>query len=251
LAREPRAFLKGLLWLPGAAIALAGCRLWETERYTRLTFPPGMRQTRVLMIGDSLTYYNDLPGLLQQMSALEQAPIYIEKITAPYRSLEAHWAAGAAAERVRQGHWDYVILQEFSRKPVTDPIGSRASIRKFAEAAARAGAKTILFENWTRAGHDDDYEAMQRTYRTAAEENGATLAPIGPAWNAARAQRPDIQLLLDDRHPTDAGTYLAAAVLYDTIYHKKSSALPASLLGPKLSADETKALRAFADQVAP
>ena len=86
--------------LSGAAFSLAGCRLYEPPRYARLTFAPGAAQTRVLMIGDSLTYYNDLPCLLQQFSAGEKAPIYIEQITTPLASLKFHWDMGKASERI-------------------------------------------------------------------------------------------------------------------------------------------------------
>src|SRR3954469_22327978 len=79
----------------------AGCRLYEPPRYNRLTFQPNQPQTRVLMIGDSLTYYNDLPGLLQQFSAGESAPVYIEQITFPLASLTFHWDGGKAVDRIR------------------------------------------------------------------------------------------------------------------------------------------------------
>src|SRR3954447_21332847 len=106
-------------------LLVLGCRLYEPPRYARLDLPAGKPTLRVLMIGDSLTYYNDLPGLLQQLSARESTPIYIEKITTPLASLKYHWDLDDSRKRIEQGggggHWDYVVLQEFSRMPVTDP----------------------------------------------------------------------------------------------------------------------------------
>ena len=94
--------------------------------------------TRVLMIGDSLTYYNDLPGLLGQFSSREAAPIYIEQVTGPLQSLQFHWDMGAA-KRVDDGHWDFVILQDYSRNPVTDPEGSLKSFQLFNDEISAGG----------------------------------------------------------------------------------------------------------------
>ncbi|HVT79463.1 MAG TPA: hypothetical protein VHM90_02305, partial [Phycisphaerae bacterium] len=63
-----------------------------------------------------------------------------------------------------------------------------------------------------------------------------------------RSQHPNIPLLLDDRHPTDAASYLAACVLYDVIYKKKSSDLPLTLPAPQLPQETRQLLRAIADQ---
>ena len=68
------------------------------------------------------------------------------------------------------------------------------------------------------------------------------IAPIGTAWRNCKTSKPEVSLLLDDRHPTDEGTYLAACVLYDVIYQKRSAALRLDLDGPDL-ARETKNAR--------
>jgi len=229
-------------------VILGGCRLYEPPRYERLHLPAGSHTIRVLMIGDSLTYYNDLPGLLQQLSAREVKPIYVEQITTPAASLAFHWRVNAAEGRIAKGHWDCVVLQEYSRKPVTEPDDSMEDIRRFNEAIAEAGAKTILFENWTLRGKDDDYISLRAFYQQAMDETGAVIAPIGSAWRKCRANHSNIPLFLDDRHPTDAGTYLAACVLYDVIYHKPSSALRMDLKGPDLTYETKKLLRRIADE---
>jgi hypothetical protein len=238
----PLRLLLCVLFLP-----FAGCQLWPVSVYPRLQFPPGSPQTRVLMIGDSLTYYHDLPGLLQQLSVAENAPINIQQITTAYTSLAYHWSHGAA-DTIRNGHFDFVVLQEFSRKPVTDPEDSINDFAKFDGEIKKAGGRTIIFQNWTRAGHEKDDPDLLQTYSAVISQTGAALAPIGAAWKLCAAERPDIPLLADDRHPTQAGTYLAACVLYDAIYHKKSGNLPTSLQAPVLPLETLATLRSFADR---
>src|SRR4051794_3475844 len=128
-------------------LLVLGCRLYEPPRYARLDLPAGKPTLRVLMIGDSLTYYNHLPGLLQQLSAREKNPIYIEQITTPYTSLRFHWNLGQPQQRIDEGHWDHVILQEFSRRPVTDPDESMQYFRLFSHEIARSGGRPVIFEN--------------------------------------------------------------------------------------------------------
>jgi hypothetical protein len=231
--------------LPLLLLTLASCRLSEPERYARLT--PNPNSIRVLMVGDSLTYYNDMPGLLQQFTVHESSPIDVERRTFPLRSLATHLDHGAA-ERIKEGHFDYIVLQDFSRLPVTDPQTCIRSYQRYSDIARGSGAKIIVFENWTRAGMDDDYPKLQETYRIIEQQTGGIRAPIGAAFRNIKTTRPDIKLLLDDRHPTEAASYLAACVIYDVLYHKKSSDLPWDLQGPKLPSDVMTALRGAADK---
>ena len=234
--------------LLGFAWALAACRLYEPPRYARLTFAPGAPQTRVLMIGDSLTYYNDLPGLLQQLSAREKSPIYIEQSTFPLVSLSFHWRMTGAVRRIGAGHFDYVVLQDFSRRPATSPEDSLQDFVRFNDEVARAGGRSIVFQNWTRAGLAEDYAALVATYARVVERTGARLAPIGAAWKICAIEHAEIPLLIDDRHPTDAGSYLAACVLYDVLYRKQSADLPMDLPGPDLARAIGQTLRGIADR---
>jgi len=246
-----RRLYAAVLALPvlGMVLSLASCRLYDPERYTRLTFAPGAPQTRVFMVGDSLTYYNDLPGLLQQLSAGESKPIYIESKTFPLRSLEVHLAVDDSVEKIRKGHFDYVILQDFSDKPANNSQASLDSFVKFDDEIKRGGGKTIIFENWThKKDVTADYPLMRATYQRIADQTNAQMAPIGTAWKNCLADHPDIKLYLDDRHPSDAGTYLTACVLYDLLYQKKSYALPQDLPGPHLSQSVLLTLRSVADR---
>ena len=50
-------------------------------------------------------------------------------------------------------------------------------------------------------------------------QNNARCAPVGMAWQRVRAERPDYQLYTSDlSHPSTLGTYLAANVIYTTIF---------------------------------
>ena len=100
--------------------------------------------------------------------------------------------------------------------------------RSLDERIAESGAVTVFFLTWGRrdglpaAGYAD-FDAMQAElevgYETIARELDATVAPVGLAWQRAVGQDPTLDLWQSDgSHPTEEGTYLAACVLYATIF---------------------------------
>ena len=58
---------------------------------------------------------------------------------------------------------------------------------------------------------------LNSAYGSLARKLGATLAPVGLAWERALREAPTIKLLDGTQHPSPAGTYLAAAVLFRTL----------------------------------
>ena len=59
-----------------------------------------------------------------------------------------------------------------------------------------------------------------------AAELAALVVPLGPAWQAALRQRPDLRLYVEDgSHPSKAGSYLAACVFYATLFDQGSIGL--------------------------
>ncbi len=80
---------------------------------------------------------------------------------------------------------------------------------------------------------------------------GGQIAPIGTAWKVCHAVYPWIDLYDDEKHPSDAGTYLAACVIYQTIYHKTPVGLPVTLPGLRLSAETAGELQQVAEKATP
>src|SRR5215216_2269984 len=79
----------------------------------------------VLFIGNSYTFVNNLPRLVAALAANEARPLQTESVTEGGATLKLHWQKGDALRAIRQGHWDYVVLQEHSTlgsKVVTNGI---------------------------------------------------------------------------------------------------------------------------------
>lgn len=174
------------------------------------------RPIRVLFIGNSLVYVNDLPGMLQAMAQTSVPQIRSEKVAIPDASLQEQWERGDALRAIRSSAWDYVVLQERSGLLFTDRPRMAYYVQLFDKEIRRQGAQTILFMTWADEDRQEDEIEIARAYAEAAASTcGAIVAPVGIAFQTAEAEHPAETLYYGDKHHAGpAGTYLAAAVFY-------------------------------------
>ncbi|HET7230453.1 MAG TPA: hypothetical protein VFJ16_10660 [Longimicrobium sp.] len=79
----------------------------------------------VLFIGNSLTYANDLPEMVQALALASGVTLRVGMVANPDWSLENHWNGGGARSAIRRG-WDVVVLQQ---GPLLAPRQPRAADR--------------------------------------------------------------------------------------------------------------------------
>ena len=192
------------------------------------------RPLRVLFIGNSYTYFNNLATSIADMAAArhESRTLTSTVVLVGGSTLEAHLGRADALRELSRGGWDYVVLQEQSTRPITDPPALWRDARAFADAATKAGARVVLYETWAREATPQLQDSLTRMYHRAAEAAGAKVAHVGEAWAAFRATEQvaapahSALFIADGSHPTTAGTYLAACVFYATLYGKSPEGLP-------------------------
>ncbi len=190
---------------------------------------------RLLFIGNSYTYVNNLPGLLMELSAHEAKPVDVEMVVEGGMTLYNHWTNGQALAAIQRGGWDYVVLQEQSTLGSgSDQIGNPAffqeQVRRFNAEIEKTGAKTLLYLTWARQNAPQNQSLLTKAYMDIANELHIQVAPVGIAWQQALKTRPNLILHQDDgSHPNPAGSYLAACVFYATIYQKSPEGLPAHI----------------------
>lgn len=196
---------------------------------------------RVLWVGNSFTYFNDLPDMVRQIAATQGMKLSCTRCVKGGERLSGHLKNPALRRALAGGGWDYVVLQEQSTAPA---MPSEQVVREVYPAArtldslvhaASPDAQVIFYMTW---GHKngclspvegypliDTYEGMQMRLMTSYLEmtwaNGARCAPVGMAWRQVRRERPDYVLYRPDCfHPSALGSYLAANVLFTTICGK-------------------------------
>lgn len=198
---------------------------------------PAEPALRVLFIGNSLTYSNDLPAMAARIAEGAGLPrLEHAALAAPDFGLPEHWDEGAAARTIAEGGWDVVVLQQGpSALPESRAI-LRDYTRRFAELIRAAGAQPALLAVWPSRGRFGDFPRAGESYALAAADVGGLLIPAGAGWLAAWRRDPCLKLYSpDDLHPTEAGTYLAALLTVAVLYQRPPAALPAA---PWLPPDE-------------
>lgn len=185
---------------------------------------------RVLFLGNSYTYVNNLPTVFQDLAHAAGRNVETGTVANGGETLAQHAASADSLAAIHGSSWQYVVLQEQSELPA---ITSAWQTEMFPAAetlvaSIRAtGATPILLETWAHRdglpGQWLDYAAMQAAITGGYQRLGATLgvavAPVGQAWQTVLREDPTIALWqADGSHPSPAGTYLAACVLYARIF---------------------------------
>jgi hypothetical protein len=192
----------------------------------------GKASLKVFFIGNSFTARNDLPGLIAQLAAVRGRGLEHRLISAGGASLRTHWNAGAARVAIQSGHYDFVVLQEQSTLPVKNATRMHENIRLFDEVIKAAGARTALYMTWARRHAPESQQAITDAYTSIGRELGATVVPVGMAWQ--RFLRKYDHPVLHDKdqsHPTLAGSYLAACVFLAGLYEESPVGIAAEVEG--------------------
>ena len=174
---------------------------------------------RVLFIGNSLIYVNNLPAVLAALAAAQPDPVVIETATFVQGggSIAERWADGAAASALRRGGWDAVILQERGALP---ECVARAS----SENARAQDARVLLLETW----NDEPATSalLHDGTRLLARASGAQVVHTGELLQAYVRRHGAGTVFVDRVHPRLTGALMMAAQIHETLTGKAPVAAP-------------------------
>ena len=119
--------------------------------------------------------------------------------------------------------FDAVVLQDNSQGPVHPELSK--FFKKYAKIHSKdirkTGAEPLFMMTWAYKDRPEMTQQLADATIKVANENNAMVVPVGLAFAKSLAERPDLAMTIaDNRHPTAAGTYLEAAVLYATLLKK-------------------------------
>ncbi|MCG3160154.1 MAG: hypothetical protein JMDDDDMK_01190 [Acidobacteria bacterium] len=195
------------------------------------------KSLKVLFIGNSFTARNDVPGLIAQLAEARGRRLQHQLIQAGGASLRMHWNKGEAQKAIEQTRFDYVVLQEQSTLPVKNASRMSENIRHFDEAIKASGAKTALYLTWARQNAPETQAAITDAYTAIGAEIGATIVPVGVAWQnflRKHGNNKNNWPVLHDKdqsHPTVAGSYLAACVFFAVLFGESPAGIVCNLKG--------------------
>lgn len=180
--------------------------------------PGTTKPLRVLFVGNSLTYWSDIPKRVAGVAAVTGRKMQYETFAYPSFSLQDHWNDGRALEAIRKGGWDIVVLQQGTSAHEAGRQELIEYAKKFAKPIRDAGAKPALYEVWPLADRPKEFPDTILSYRLAAKEIDALLIPAGEAWLRTLNKEPRIKLYSDGIHPSSFGSDLATLTIYLSLF---------------------------------
>ena len=129
--------------------------------------------TRMLFIGNSLTYVNDVPGILQALAeAAGGEKLAVATIGVPDYALIDHWLDGQAQKEIDKGGWKYVVMQQGWTPAGVCRDTLRLAANLFSERITRIGAKPVMFEPWVPAARAaaSQFLTSMESYRLATKD---------------------------------------------------------------------------------
>jgi hypothetical protein len=249
--RSPDPLLAASCYRRGAAALAALLACACSSASPTAVQPVPENALRVLFIGNSLTYANDLPAMLKTLadSASVDRPLHVDAVAFADFSLEDHWADGRARRALNDGSWDVVIMQQGPSTLPQNRVHLASWSERWADAIRENGGRPALYMVWAQAS--GDLAAVSESYRAAAEHVNGMLLPAGEAWRAAFRRDAAVPLYAGDNfHPSVDGTYLAAVVMLGILYDVDVTTAASSfdMPGATIRLDEARAelLRASA-----
>ncbi len=202
----------------------------------------------VLFLGNSYTSVNNLPQLVKNMAASAGKTLITDSNLPGGQTISGHLMDANSMAKIRQGGWDYVVIQEQSQVPSIDFYRYNDMYPALYElkdsiTARNPCAKIITYMTWGRrfGGQQCDpqgihcspvftnfnhmQDSLTSAYLMISNLLKMQCAPVGVAWKNVLN---DTNLVLhsgDNSHPALSGSYLAACVLHSSIWKKPVTGL--------------------------
>lgn len=185
--------------------------------------------TRVLFIGNSFTYYNDMEQIFAALAKAAGFDVQAERITIGGHNLSQfaqpsdEGGKQVEAALAASGDYDIIVLQEQSTRPLTNPSLFEDGVTRMCSRIreTQKDCRIFLYATW---GYPAEAEKRKQTvpemeaqlraaYLNAAGKAGTQVSPVGEAFSKVYTEHGSIGLYAEDqRHPSYEGSYLAACV---------------------------------------
>jgi hypothetical protein len=185
---------------------------------------------KVLFVGNSYTYVENLPQLVSIISDSTHTKLITRKSVVGGAFLTEHWNGKRglkSQELIKNGHFDAVVIQGNSMETILQPDTTRKYAHLLCDLIRKSGAKPYLYMTWAREKVPQYQEQISKVYTEIAQENSAVLVPVGEAWELARKLRPTLELYNPDgSHPSNLGALLTAIVFVGAITGEVPERIP-------------------------
>jgi len=181
----------------------------------------GQRKINVLFVGNSLTYYNNLPELVSLIAKSDSVQLTYKMLAFPNYALEDHLNDGLVPIEIKSGKYDFVIVQQGPSSQQEGRTMLLDDALEISRLCKENKTRLAFYTVWPSKARSMDFPAVLETYQLAADSTKSILCPAGKAWLKVWESNPDFKLYgQDDFHPNYQGSLLAAFVIYGSVLRK-------------------------------
>ena len=190
---------------------------------------------KLLFIGNSYTYYNDMPKLFEALANENGKEVSVDSVTKGGRWLHENLSPEDENHKIicelnKNRDYDVLFLQEQSCGPIRDMPAFMRGAEKLSELVG--AARTILYATWGRKSgsptllelsmtSDEMTDALYEGYMAAKKSLGAEISPVGLCFKEISKENEALELYNRDlSHPSPLGSCVAAVCHYTTVFYE-------------------------------
>lgn len=202
--------------------------------FPTLLFGQDQSQEKILFVGNSYTYFWNLPQVVNSMGTSIDHDLMTRQSTAGGASLKDHWNRNkglVSRATISDNSWDYVVIQNHSMSAINNKAEFHQYGTEMIELVKSKDAHPILYITWAREFNPLMQSAINSEYMKLAASSKVDAIPVGPIWDIVKKLRPDLKLYdPDGSHPSPIGTYLTGLIFTKYFTKKDTKDIPSRLI---------------------
>jgi hypothetical protein len=220
-----------------------------------LCFSQSLQPKEVLFIGNSLTFYHEMPAMLQQMLRENGYAINLHQSTQPGFTLSQHLTSESTLKKLNSQSWDIVVLQEgtiWTLIPEVVQYQVKPALVKLDSIIKAKGGRTVLYQSYSLSMYParyccpsnligstlkekeycsaklmnskQEFEIIQNSFHELNNLIGSETALVGTSFELCKKKFPELMLFesREDPHPSKLGSYLIACIFYRVLTGEKT-----------------------------
>lgn len=175
---------------------------------------------KVLFLGNSHTYYNDMPQIFAEMC--RERGKDVEVVMQAHPGVTYGWHLKQHTElrfALIHGGFDYIVMQQAAHSPCPAKEETIADAKQIIAMARENGVVPIQTMPWAEKRDPAHQEEMYDIYRTLNKETGVKLTVAGNVFEEVFCHYPEIDMYWrDGEHASPYGSYTVALAAYAAIF---------------------------------
>jgi len=185
---------------------------------------------KVLFVGNSFTYYYNLPQVVSAMSKYSKN-VYIDSrhslVGGSNLSNHLNQKKGTkTVEILNTKDFDYVVLNHHSLAAIDETGSFFETSRKMVDLIRSKNAEPVFMMTWGYMNDQKMLNTISKSYYDMGSRLGVDIVPCGLLFDRALRWRPDLNLYDDYKHPSNRGTYLNGLAFFKYFTGENSSGIP-------------------------